>query len=79
MAVLDWSAPPPPALAGRFQVAVGADVVYAPGAAASLFATAAAVLSPSPGAAFILAHVSRSCPCHQYTHIIPWHTRGSGS
>lgn len=56
---LDWASPPPSSLAGRFDVAIGADVVYAPGAAADLFATVNAVLSTSPAALFILAHVSR--------------------
>lgn len=49
-------------LAGRFSsfdTIVGADVVYAPEAIASLFATCSALLSPSVHARLILCHIVR--------------------
>ena len=58
--LLDWTSSSPSNLSARFDVAIGADVVYAPGAAADLFATVSAVLSSSSESIFILAHVSRS-------------------
>ena len=61
---LDWDSPPSPALVGRFDVAIGADVVYAPGAAAALFRTVDAVLAPRADARFLLCHVSR-CAARQ--------------
>ncbi len=49
-------------LAGQFSsfdIIIGADVVYAPEAIASLFATCSALLSPSVHARLILCHVVR--------------------
>jgi len=60
VAKVDWYLPAPSDLIGKFDVVIGADVVYAPEAASFLFATVGRLLSHAQDAKFILSHVS-SC------------------